>query len=85
VLRGHNAREGHPSTGYHIATCGHGRLWETSTGMLIAVLERHFSGVYGVALFASDDLLASGGIDGTVRLRDTDTCQPVAALAGVGE
>ncbi len=46
------------------------RLWETSSGRLLATLQDHTSGVWGVALSKDGRLLASGGLDGTLRLCD---------------
>ena len=57
------------------------RLWETSTGRPLATLRGHTGGVWGVALSADGQLLASGGADGTVRLWDTSTGQPLATPA----
>ena len=54
------------------------RLWDprsassagqgASSGGLLATLQGHTGGVWGVALSADGRLLASGGLDGTVRL-----------------
>ena len=45
--------------------CG---IWETRDGRPSAVLQGHAGAVFGVALSADGELLASGGGDGTVRL-----------------
>jgi WD40 repeat protein len=44
------------------------RLWEASTGRLLATLHGHTGPVQGVALSADGRLLASGSEDGMVRL-----------------
>jgi WD40 repeat protein len=44
------------------------RLWETGSGRLLATLRGHTGGVWGVALSADGQLVASGSFDGTVRL-----------------
>jgi WD40 repeat protein len=44
------------------------RLWEVSSGRPLATLSGHTGGVDGVALSADGQLLASGGLDGTVKL-----------------
>ena len=57
------------------------RLWDTSTGAEVAVLEGHTRLVRSVA-FSPDGLLASGSDDGTVRLWDTSAGAEVAVLEG---
>src|SRR5207302_9696428 len=47
---------------------GTARLWDTSSGRLLATLEGHTSRVSGVALSADGRLLASSSADGTLRL-----------------
>ena len=44
------------------------RLWEGTSGRLLATLEGHTGPVYGVALSADGRLLATGSVDGTIRL-----------------
>ena len=44
------------------------RLWEASSGQLVATLQGHAGLVYAVAVSADGRLVASGGDDGTVRL-----------------
>ena len=58
------------------------RLWETSSGRPLATLQGHTGAVWGVALVADGQLVASGGEDGTVRLWETGTGRPLATLQG---
>jgi WD40 repeat protein len=44
------------------------RLWEASSGRLLATLQGHTGAVGSVALSSDGRLVASGGDDGTVRL-----------------
>ena len=44
------------------------RLWEGTSGRLLATLEGHTGPVYGVALSADGGMLATGSVDGTIRL-----------------
>jgi WD40 repeat protein len=44
------------------------RLWEVDSGRLVATLQGHTGGVFGVAFSADSQLVASGSFDGTVRL-----------------
>jgi WD40 repeat protein len=44
------------------------RLWEVASGQLLASMQGHAGGVWGVGLSANGSLLASGGADGAVRL-----------------
>jgi predicted ATPase len=44
------------------------RLWEAGSERSLATLEGHTGGVFGVALSADGQLVASGSFDGTVRL-----------------
>ena len=67
--------------------CGGGgdgvaRLWEPSTGQLVASLRGHVGGVTGVALSADSQLLATGGDDGTVRLWQPAAGKLLAILEG---
>jgi WD40 repeat protein len=50
---------------------GTARLWEAESGKLLASLQGHSGGVWGVGLSANGSVLASGGADGAVRLWDT--------------
>jgi WD40 repeat protein len=44
------------------------RLWEASSGRLLATLSGHTGGVRGPALSGDGRLVVSGSLDGTVRL-----------------
>jgi WD40 repeat protein len=44
------------------------RLWEAASGQLLATLDGHTGPVYGVAVSADGRLLATGSVDGTIRL-----------------
>src|SRR5207253_1992282 len=56
-----------PSAG-RTANSGHSPAAPRGGGRLLATLQGHTRAVFGVALSADGRLLASGGLDGTVRL-----------------
>ena len=58
------------------------RLWEAASGQLLATLQGHTGGVWGVALSGDGRLLASGSQDGTVRLWEAASGQLLATLQG---
>src|SRR5438309_1229523 len=65
--------------GHGESTLGTG---DAATGQLLASLQGHTGAVWGVALSADGELLASGGFEGTVRLWETTTGRPLATLQG---
>ena len=60
------------------------RLWDTTSGTELAVLQRHTGEAWTTVLAFSIDgkMLASGGTDKTVQLWDTTTGEPHATLIG---
>ena len=59
---------------------GWARLWSTKTGRPASqVLAGHAGGVIGLAVSPDGDTLAVGSIDGTIRLYDLATRQPLGA------
>jgi WD40 repeat protein len=58
------------------------RLWDASTGRLLATLESHTGLIWGIALSADGELVASGGLEGTVRLWEASSGRPLATLKG---
>jgi WD40 repeat protein len=61
---------------------GTARLWEATSGRLIATLQGHTGAIRGVALSEDGGLVASGSVDGTVRLWEVPSGQPLAILQG---
>ena len=58
------------------------RLWDTSSGRLLAALEGHTGLIYSVALADDARLVASGGHDGTARVWDAISGRLLATLEG---
>jgi len=58
------------------------RLWEASSGQLLAALQGRTTGVWSVAVSADGQLLASGGQDGTVRLWEAPGGRLLTTLQG---
>jgi len=58
------------------------RLWEASSGRPLATLQGHTGVVWGEALSADGQLVASGGEDGTVRLWEASSGRPVWTVQG---
>jgi WD40 repeat protein len=60
----------------------HGMQAEASIGRPVVTLQTHASMVYGVALSADGELVASGGGEGKVRVWETSTGRPLATIRG---
>jgi WD40 repeat protein len=58
------------------------RLWETGSGQLLATLQGHTGGVFGLALSGDGRLVASSGADEMVRVWETGSRELVVTLQG---
>jgi WD40 repeat protein len=57
-------------------------LWEAASGQLLVTLQGHTGAVWGVALSADGQTIASGSLDGTLRLWEAGSGQQLATLQG---
>jgi WD40 repeat protein len=59
---------------------GMGRVWDTTTGKLLHVLEGHRGFVNAAAFFTDCKRLATGGEDGTIRIWETTTGKQIGQV-----
>jgi WD40 repeat protein len=55
------------------------RVWSAQNGQMLVILHGHVGAIRRIALSADGRRAVSGGVDGTVRVRDVDRVQQVAA------
>jgi WD40 repeat protein len=63
---------GYPDDAFR-RTAGEVKVWDAGTGRCVATLAGHGGSVWTVAYSPDGKLLASGGSDGSIRLRDAET------------
>jgi WD40 repeat protein len=61
---------------------GDGRVWDSATGHLIAILSGHDAQVYSAAFSPDGTRVVTASADHTARLWDTATGEPIVVLIG---